>query len=203
VKNQAETDVDCGGSCAPAIKCAPGKTCNVNSDCQSGVCAGTCQGGGLSVAYQVQNSGATSAYIGATLSVKNSSGAAVPLSQLKVRYYITDEVHKTLQWTLNWAHVTTGGPFGNLGVNFTSGALAPTGTNADTYLDFTFTSTDHTNLANNESADWSWMVNGPNQATDIYTQTNDYSYDASKTSLMNWTHVVLYQNGTGVWGALP
>ena len=38
-----ETDIDCGGSCAP---CASGKMCLVNSDCQSGFCSenGICEG---------------------------------------------------------------------------------------------------------------------------------------------------------------
>jgi hypothetical protein len=41
VKNGTESDVDCGGTCA--TKCANGKTCNVNTDCQSGNCnGGTC-----------------------------------------------------------------------------------------------------------------------------------------------------------------
>jgi hypothetical protein len=43
VKNGDETDVDCGGSCAP---CIAGKACNENADCVSGVCAagpGICQ----------------------------------------------------------------------------------------------------------------------------------------------------------------
>jgi len=35
IKNQDETDVDCGGSCSA---CENGKSCNVNSDCQSGFC---------------------------------------------------------------------------------------------------------------------------------------------------------------------
>ena len=41
-KNNQETDIDCGGpNCA---KCADGKSCGADSDCQSGDCAnGTCQ----------------------------------------------------------------------------------------------------------------------------------------------------------------
>jgi hypothetical protein len=35
MRNGAETDVDCGGSCAP---CAIGKQCAASSDCQSAVC---------------------------------------------------------------------------------------------------------------------------------------------------------------------
>ncbi|MFO0588746.1 MAG: lamin tail domain-containing protein [Polyangiaceae bacterium] len=37
VKNGSETDVDCGGSCAP---CALTKACSVNGDCASAACAG-------------------------------------------------------------------------------------------------------------------------------------------------------------------
>ena len=40
VKNGDETDVDCGGSCAP---CVNGKICSVADDCVSGICNGTCQ----------------------------------------------------------------------------------------------------------------------------------------------------------------
>src|SRR6266542_2520555 len=38
VKNGSETDVDCGGSCAPNARCVNGKTCSMNGDCQSGIC---------------------------------------------------------------------------------------------------------------------------------------------------------------------
>src|SRR5207253_2094049 len=40
VKNGNESDVDCGGGCAP---CAVGKRCGAASDCASNACAaGTC-----------------------------------------------------------------------------------------------------------------------------------------------------------------
>src|SRR5262245_51862273 len=37
VKDGAETDVDCGGPIAP--KCAEGKTCASDTDCESSVCS--------------------------------------------------------------------------------------------------------------------------------------------------------------------
>ena len=37
-QNQTETDVDCGGICAPGALCADGLGCEDNSDCQSKVC---------------------------------------------------------------------------------------------------------------------------------------------------------------------
>ncbi len=42
LQNGAETDVDCGGTCP--LKCAEGKSCKVNADCDKGTCAnGKCQ----------------------------------------------------------------------------------------------------------------------------------------------------------------
>jgi len=41
LKNQQESDTDCGGSCK---KCANNKACNVNADCETGFCSyGTCR----------------------------------------------------------------------------------------------------------------------------------------------------------------
>lgn len=38
-RNFGETDVDCGGPCAPARRCGLGQFCAVDGDCVSGVCA--------------------------------------------------------------------------------------------------------------------------------------------------------------------
>jgi cysteine-rich repeat protein len=43
-QNGDETDVDCGGTCAPGSRCADGLHCADGDDCESGVCTGTvCQ----------------------------------------------------------------------------------------------------------------------------------------------------------------
>ncbi|MNJ53238.1 Endoglucanase 5 precursor [compost metagenome] len=36
-----------------------------------------------------------------------------------------------------------------------------------------------------------------------FDESNDYSYDATKTSYADWDHVTLYQDGTLVWGVEP
>src|SRR5207244_573804 len=38
ILDTGETDVDCGGVCAPTLKCADTKTCVVNGDCTNGYC---------------------------------------------------------------------------------------------------------------------------------------------------------------------
>lgn len=36
-----------------------------------------------------------------------------------------------------------------------------------------------------------------------YTETGDYSFDPTKTSITDWDHVTLYRNGVLVWGTEP
>jgi hypothetical protein len=74
-------------------------------------------------------------------------------------------------------------------------------TNADTYIEFSFSS-GHPMLAPQEVIEYSWQVQG-NPSADSFNQSNDYSWDASKTALAPWDHVVLYQGGSVIWGTPP
>ena len=82
----------CGTVCTSAQQC-------VGSACTSG----------FSVLYGVQSSSSTSPYIECELHAKNSGTSSALVSELKLRYYITDEVHKTPQITINWSHISTSG----------------------------------------------------------------------------------------------
>jgi hypothetical protein len=156
----------------------------------------------LSVFYQVGSSQPTTPYIGCQFSIRNASTMPVAVSDLKLRYYYTDEVHLALMMTIQWSHISTSGANQNLNVTYTFGSITPAVTGADSYVEFSFSSS-HSMVAMGESADFSWQMNGPDQAHDIYTQTNDYSFDASKTTLTAWDHLVLLQNGSDVWGTPP
>jgi len=159
---------------------------------------------GMQVLYAVQSTAAMSPYIECELHAKNGGTSTVAVSELKLRYYYTnEEVGKPPTLTLNWSHVTTGGANQTLDVTSMVNALAPAKNNADTYVEFSLASASHTNLSPNESADFSWRMNGPNQATDVFTQTNDYSFDVGRTTPQQWDHVVLVRNGTVVWGVPP
>jgi Cellulose binding domain len=161
---------------------------------------------GLSVLYQVGPSAAMSAYIGCQLSVTNASTASVPVSSLEARYYFIGEdtggVAVTPQMTIQWSHVSTSGANADLTVTYTFNPLQPATTTADTYVAFDFSSS-HSELAPGESAVFSWQVQGPDPAQDVYNQTSDYSFNASMTSLAPWTHVTLFQGGSIAWGAVP
>jgi hypothetical protein len=157
---------------------------------------------GLQVLYAVQDSAATSAYMGCELSIVNSGSTPVALSGLEARYYYTDEVHLAPQMTINWSHVSTSGADAPLTVTWTVVPLQPPSTNADTYVAFDFTSS-HSMLAPGESAVFSWQLQGPDPSKDVYTQANDYSFNANMTALAPWSHVILAQGGTVVWGSPP
>jgi hypothetical protein len=157
---------------------------------------------GLSVLYQVGPSAATSAYLGCELSVQNSGTQSPAVSTLTARYYFTNQVDLTPQMTINWSHISTSGANADLTVTFAFVPLVPAAQGADTYIEFGFSSS-HSLLAPGESAVFSWQMQGPDPAEDMYTQTNDYSFDPSKTALASWDHVVLLENGSVVWGMAP
>jgi hypothetical protein len=80
--------------------------------------------------------------------------------------------------------------------------LVPPAIGADTYLEFGLSSGRPT-IAPGDSADFAFQMEGPNPSTDIYTQSNDYSFDGSKTTAANWDRIVLLQNGNAIWGVPP
>jgi hypothetical protein len=143
-----------------------------------------------------------SAYIGCEISVNDASSTPVQLSDLTVRYYYTDEVHMGPQMTLNWSHVSTSGADEDLTVNYTFGTVSPAVADADSYVEFSFSSSVSV-LTPGEAAVFSWQMQGPDPATDIYTQSNDYSFDSTKTTLTAWNHVVLFESGSVAWGVVP
>jgi mannan endo-1,4-beta-mannosidase len=158
---------------------------------------------GLQVLYLNMQTGSSSPYIGCELHAKNGGQSTAPIDELKLRYYFTNDISLPPQIMFNWSHVSTPGSQVTLTVTSAVAGISPVVGNADSYLEFSLSSPGHPNLAPNESADFSWQMQGPNPAQNKYTQSNDYSWDMSKTSLQPWDHVVLLRNGTVVWGTPP
>jgi len=161
---------------------------------------------GLTVLYSVGDASSTSAYIGCTLSVSNGGSTPVVVSSLEVRYYYTAEdtagAKPTPQMTIQWSHVSTSSADQPLSVTSAFNALSPSAPTADAYVAFDFSSS-HSTLAPGEAAVFSWQMQGPNPATDVYDQTKDYSFSPSMSALTPWAHVTLYQSGALAWGSPP
>jgi endoglucanase len=192
-----------GGSAPTDAANDAGGTAGAGGAADSGGATPDAMTSGLSVRYAALKAQASSAYVQCELHADNTGSSLVPLSELKLRYYFSDDVKKTPQITINWSHVCVPGNCGStLAVTSTVNALTPPEATADTYLEFSFSS-NHPILGPGDTADFAFQMQGPNPAADVYTQTNDYSFDASKTTPSNWDHVVLLRDTAVVWGLPP
>lgn len=148
---------------------------------------------GLKVQYQCGVATSTVSALRPYLCIVNESSSSVPLSSLKIRYWYTKEGTQSENFAVDYqgslrskSYIT--GTFGDapnghyLEIGFTSNAGSlPPGTNTGRMKFRVYKS------------DWS-----------NYDQTNDYSFDPTKTSaLADWTKVTLYQNGVLIWGTEP
>ena len=111
-----------------------------------------------------------------------------------MRYYFTKDGTQSQAFYCDYAQVG--------GSNVTSSfvAVSPAKTGADTYLEVGFLSgagslaaggntTVQSRVAKN---DWS-----------NYTQTDDYSFNSSATTFVDWTKVTGYVSGSLAWGTEP
>ena len=169
----------------------------------SGGTAGSSSIVGLSVQYKNLNANATDPYISCEILAKNAGPNSIAVSDLKVRYYFTDEPKKTNTFQNNFQHINVPGNQADLKVTQTVVGMAPTKPTADTYIEFSFSSSTHGALAPGEALDFAWQMQSANPATDTFTETNDYSFDVSKSAPADWAHVVLLQGSSPLWGAAP
>jgi hypothetical protein len=206
------------GTCQAATMaaCPGGFFCNTTSsvcktsctiatsaaDCVApNVCTGTICGV-LKLQYQ------TSAATGMTTNsphpwfqIVNLGTAVVPLSELTIRYWYTSEGAPTQAAVVDFASNSA-----NMQIqgSVTSAFIPVTRTGANTYLQFGFLAAAGNLNANGGIAVVQSRFNSTNpDFAVIYTQTNDYSFDATKTAFADWTHVTLYRAGTLVWGIEP
>jgi Cellulose binding domain/GDSL-like Lipase/Acylhydrolase family/Carbohydrate esterase 2 N-terminal len=151
--------------------------------------------GGLKVQYMTLGTAATATQIKPQFKIVNLSGASVPMSQLKIRYYFTIDTASTLVFSCDYA----GFGCANLSGSFV--AVNPAASGADYYLELTFSSmagsiapglTSGTIMTRFNKANWS-----------NFNQSDDYSFDATKTAFADWNRVTLYRNGVLIWGIEP
>ncbi|MFC5470742.1 endo-1,4-beta-xylanase [Cohnella suwonensis] len=151
--------------------------------------------GNLKVEYRVGDASATDSQIKPLLRIINTGTTAVPLSQLKIRYYYTKG--STQSETYNCDYAVAG--CGNLTAAF--GTVAPAAAGADTYVEIGFASGAGSVSAGGNSGDIQSRINLANWSS--YNEADDYSYKGTQTSYAPSAAVTLYRNGTLVWGTEP
>ena len=139
--------------------------------------------------------GGSSQGIAPQLALVNTGTSEVALSEITIRYWFTIDTDKPQTYWCDFFYPSCGSISGR----FVRMATARPG--ADTYLEISFSAAAGT-LAAGATA-------GPIQSRfskndwSAYTQTGDYSFDPTKSQLVDWTKVTVYRNGVLVWGVEP
>ncbi len=154
---------------------------------------------GLELRYQVgDNNSPNDNNIKPRLRLVNNSPEDIPLSQLTIRYWYTIDSDQPQTFSCDYATM----PCAQITGTFTrlaDGSPFKSAT-SDTYLEVGFTPTAGI-LAAGGQADMYLRVNKNDWSN--YAEANDYSYDATKLTLLAWDHVTVYRNGVLVWGIEP
>ncbi|HXR66124.1 MAG TPA: cellulose binding domain-containing protein [Ktedonobacteraceae bacterium] len=147
----------------------------------------------LKVQYMPDNTSTPTNKIQPALQVVNSGSGSVDLSQLTMRYWFTRDTAQPVSVTCDYAALGCGA------IAETAAALSQSVTTADYYLQIGFTSGSLAGNANTGKI----KLRAYKSDYSNFTQTNDYSFNASFSSPTDWPNVTLYQNGILIWGTEP
>jgi endo-1,4-beta-xylanase len=151
----------------------------------------------LKVQYKAADTNAGDNQIKPHFNIVNPGSSAVPLSELKIRYWYTREGTTGQNFFCDWSAISGG--CSNLTSSFVQ--LNPARTGANFYLEIGFSTAAGSIAAGGQSGE----IQSRFAKTDWsnFTETGDYSFDPTKLSFTDWTRVTLYRNGVLVWGVEP
>ena len=130
----------------------------------------------------------------------NLSATPINLSTLTIRYWFTGDGAVTFGAAIDFAANSANVQIQS-GMSATFVSVSRTG--ADHYMQLNFGS-GAGNLTNAAGAFVQSRFNSTNPDFGVnFTQTGDYSFDPTKTTLTDWTQVTVYQNGVLIWGIEP
>jgi cellulose 1,4-beta-cellobiosidase len=158
---------------------------------------------GLILLYKANNTGSKADAIASQVTVRNMGTDTVPLAELTIRYYLVDEIAAGPEAKVQFAHVSGSGPYREIGSMMTIQAKPlpnPVYGKADTYVELGFMSGAGSTTPGDEVL-VDWKYNAMNFA--MVTQTNDYSFDGTKTTPTQWDHITILRGGNVIWGTPP
>lgn len=150
--------------------------------------------GSIKIQFYNQNTAATSNQIYVNLKLVNIGTNALTLSDIKMRYYYTVDGAKSQTFYCDYT------PIGTSNVTAAFVTMATVKTGVDTYVEVGFAS-GAGSLA--EGANVNIQARFAKNDWTNYTQTNDYSFNSTGTSFVDWTKVTGYVSGSLQWGIEP
>jgi hypothetical protein len=168
--------------------------CNSNEDCASGSCIESRCATTLSVYYTTPVRAASALMARPVFDIHNDGTSAVPLNELEIRYFFTNEV-STLQSQCPILQANC-----NI-VQLSFGQVEPARPLADTYLSVTFSAAAPSLAPGSSSGLYEVIVR--NEGIGLLEQSNDYSFDASFVDAAPSEKSCLYRNGKLIWGREP
>lgn len=151
--------------------------------------------GDLKVQYKAGDTNAGDNQLKPHFNIVNNGAAAIPLSELTLRYYLTLDGGGSLVFNCDWAVVGCS----NLSGKFVQ--LENPAPSADAYLEISFKASAGSLSPGGSSGEIQTRSHRSNWTN--LDESNDYSFDSMKTSFADWEKVTLYRNGSLVWGNEP
>jgi len=148
------------------------------------------------VQYAAQAAEANSGHIQCTIVLMNDGTSEVQLSELTLRYWYTREPTMPETAYVDYCKRCIGGVNGKLTLETQRsyadhyveiswpGGVIPTSAGRDEQINLRIDTTDDSSITN-------------------YNQSNDWSFDGTKTTVADWNHITVYRNGALIAGQEP
>lgn len=147
--------------------------------------------GDLKLQYKCADPNAADNGIKPHFNLINTGKQSIDLTQITIRYWIADSDPAALAFWCDYAQ---------LGCASIHGAFATSDrTGGNRILEVSFTS--GTLAAGAATGEIQTRFN--HEGWTLFDETDDYSFDPSKTAFADWYKVTLYQRGTLIWGQEP
>lgn len=149
----------------------------------------------ITVNYKCIDANATANQLRPYFQLSNTSGAALNLANVKIRYYYTADGTQTQTFSCDWAQI------GSSNVTGTIVKMGTTTSTADYYLELGFSSGAGSLAAGASTGEIQCRINKTDWTN--YTLTNDYSYNPTMTAYGQNANVTGYVNGVLITGVEP